>query len=702
MKLKPIFAIILIITACNSSQTQNQNTMNQKDNYKFTNKLVYETSPYLLQHAHNPVNWYPWGQEALNKAKAENKMLLISIGYAACHWCHVMEHESFEDEQVAKIMNENFVCIKVDREERPDIDHQYMDAVQLMTGRGGWPLNCFALPDGRPFFGGTYFNKGQWVSILTQLSEMYTNDYPKILQSAEQLSEGMQEYNLVQVNNENVEFEKNTMNGIVENWKKYFDAENGGNVGAPKFPMPNNFLFLLDYYYFTKDEEVKTHIELSLDKMAAGGIYDQLGGGFSRYSTDVIWKAPHFEKMLYDNAQLVSCYSKAYTLFKKTEYKAIVYETLSFMERELYSPDGGFYSSIDADSEGEEGLFYVWNKNEVDELLGENAAVFESYYNINETGNWEKGKNILFTNSSFIEIADSLGITIEEIEKSIAESKIILFKARDKRSRPMTDDKVLTSWNALAISAFIDAYRVFGEKHFLDIALKSANYIKNNRVSTDGKVLRINKKDGSYLNGFLDDYSFLAASFIDLYQATFDEQWLLLADKITNYAVTNFYDNKSGMFLFTPLSDKEIIFPKTEVSDNVIPSSNSSMANVLNALSIYFNNEEFEQKSTQMIKTVLPQMEKNGAYFSNWGILLCNRIFLTREVVFCGNKALELRKEFDAHFQVSLVAGSETYSDMPLLENRFVEGKTYIYVCVGKACKLPAQTVKEALKEMEN
>jgi len=676
--------------------------MNQKDEHKFTNKLINETSPYLLQHAHNPVNWYPWGEEALNKAKAENKMLLISIGYAACHWCHVMEHESFEDEQVAKIMNENFVCIKVDREERPDIDHQYMDAVQLMTGRGGWPLNCFALPDGRPFFGGTYFNKSQWVSILGQLSEMYKSDYPKILQSAEQLSAGMQENNLVQVNDETIELHKNTINRIVENWKKYFDTENGGNVGAPKFPMPNNFLFLLDYYYFTKDEEVKTHIELSLDKMAAGGIYDQLGGGFSRYSTDVIWKAPHFEKMLYDNAQLISCYSKAYTLFKKPEYKAIVYETLSFVERELYSPEGVFYSSIDADSEGEEGLFYVWDKNEVDELLGKNAALFERYYNISETGNWEKGKNILFTNSSFIETANSFGISTEEAAKSIAASKIALFNAREKRTRPLTDDKVLTSWNALAISAYVDAYRVFGETHFLEIALKSANFIKTNRVNTEGKVLRINKRDGSYIDGFLEDYSFLASSFIDLYQATFDEQWLLLAEKITNYAVANFYDNKSGMFQFTALSGKEIIFPKSEISDNVIPSSNSSMAIVLNALSVYFENNDFEQKSSHMLNTVLPQMEKNGAYFSNWGVLLCSRIFRAREVVFCGNKALELRKEFDTHFQVSVVAGSGAYSDMPLLENRFVEGKTYIYVCVGKACKLPVQNVKEALKEMEN
>ncbi|HEY9114792.1 MAG TPA: thioredoxin domain-containing protein [Bacteroidales bacterium] len=676
--------------------------MEQEKNYKYTNELINETSPYLLQHAHNPVNWYPWGPEALNKAKAENKMLLISIGYAACHWCHVMEHESFEDEQVAAIMNENFVCIKVDREERPDIDHQYMDAVQLMTGRGGWPLNCFALPDGRPFFGGTYFRKEQWISILNQLSEMYANDYQKILQSAEQLSAGLTDYNLVQVNNENVEFDKETIRGIVNNWKKYFDKENGGNAGAPKFPMPNNFLFLLDYYYFTEDEEVKNHIELSLDKMAAGGIYDQLGGGFARYSTDAVWKAPHFEKMLYDNAQLVSCYSKAYTLFKKPEYQKVVYETLSFLERELYSPEDAFYSSIDADSEGEEGLFYVWNKKEIVELLGENADLFESFYNITDTGNWENGKNILYSNQAIIELANMYEISVAETEKSLEDSKKTLSKARKKRVRPITDDKILTSWNALAITAYVDAYRVFGEKRFLEIALKTANFIKNNRINEEGKVLRITKKEGSSLNGFLDDYSFLAASFIDLYQATFDEKWLLLAEKITQYAITNFYDSKSGMFQFTELSDKEIIFPKTEISDNVIPSSNSSMAKVLNSLSLYFENEDFERKSSIMLNTVLPQMERNGAYFSNWGILLCNQVFQPREVVFCGNKAHEFRKEFDKLFQVSLIAGSESYSDMPLLENRFVEGKTYIYVCMGRACKLPVQSVKEALREMEN
>lgn len=702
VKLNILLVAILIITACNSSKTQNQNGMNQKNDFKHTNKLINETSPYLLQHAHNPVDWYPWGEEALNKAKAENKMLLISIGYAACHWCHVMEHESFEDEEVAAIMNEHFVCIKVDREERPDIDHQYMDAVQLMTGRGGWPLNCFALPDGRPFFGGTYFNKEQWISILDQLAEMYANDYPKILQSAEQLSAGMKEYNIVPVNTGNTHFDETTIIETVENWKKYFDVENGGNAGAPKFPMPNNYLFLLDYYYFTKDEEIKNHIERSLDKMAAGGIYDQLGGGFARYSTDAIWKAPHFEKMLYDNAQLVSSYSKAFTLFKKPEYKAVVYETLAFMEREMLSPDGGFYSSIDADSEGEEGLFYVWNKKELDDLLGADAELVDYYFSVTEQGNWEDGKNILFSTQSIPETANHFGITESEVENSIAKSGKILFEARSKRIRPMTDDKILTSWNALAISAFTNAYRVFGERKFLETALQTANFIKNNRIDNEGKVLRMTKKEGASLNGFLDDYSFLAASFIDLYQATFDEQWLLLARKMTNYAVANFYDTESGMFQFTELADKEIIFPKTEIADNVIPSSNSVMANVLNTLSIYFEDEDFELKATKMLITVLPQMKPNGAYFSNWGILLCSRAFQTREVVFCGKNAEELRKDFDQNFQVSLVAGSQTYSDMPLLENRFVDGKTYIYVCVGKSCKLPVQNVKEALIEMEN
>jgi uncharacterized protein YyaL (SSP411 family) len=699
VKLNILLFVLFFHTACNYIQTNKKKTMTLVENYKYTNKLINETSPYLLQHAHNPVNWYPWGEEALKKAKTENKILLISIGYAACHWCHVMERESFEDEQVAAIMNEYFVCIKVDREERPDIDHQYMDAVQLITGRGGWPLNCFALPDGRPFFGGTYFRKEQWISVLNQLAEMHSNDYPSILQATEHLSAGMYEYSLVSTNHEDFDVDEKNIESIVETWKKYFDPEKGGNVGAPKFPMPNNFLFLLDYYYYTKDAEVKKHIELSLDKMMAGGIFDQLGGGFARYSTDAAWKVPHFEKMLYDNAQLVNCYSKAYSLFKKPEYKKVVYETLGFIERELYNPEAGFYSSIDADSQGEEGLFYVWDKKEIDKLLGPNAALFVSFFNVNETGNFENGKNILYLDKAINEIANSNEISIDEAEKRLENSKKILFREREKRVRPITDDKILTAWNAMAISAFTNAFRVFGDEHFLEIALTTANLIRNNRINEEGKVLRLIKKKES-LDGFLDDYCFLAAAFLDLYQATFDEQWLLLSIKITQYSIANFYDANSGMFQFTSLSDTDILFPKTEISDNVMPSSNSEMAKVLKALSIYFENEDFKKKSSKMLNTVLPQMEKNGAYYSNWGILLCNQVFQTREVVFCGTNAIELRKEFDRYFQVSLVAGSDGYSDLPLFENRFVEDKTYIYVCVEKACKLPVQTVKEALKEM--
>lgn len=382
MKSISIVFFLFLFQSCANPQSDKVKTMD--NNHKHTNLLINETSPYLLQHAHNPVNWYPWADEAFAKTKAEDKLVLVSIGYAACHWCHVMEHESFEDEDVAKIMNEHFVCIKVDREERPDVDHTYMDAVQIMTGHGGWPLNCFTLPDGRPVFGGTYFRKEQWVSILKQLSDVYKNDKPRVVKSAEEIMKGMNKINLVQVNNNSGDFSEEVINQLVEKWKPRFDKTEGGNQGAPKFPMPSNFLFLLKYYYFSGDDEVLLHLEKSLDKMASGGIYDALGGGFARYSTDAVWKVPHFEKMLYDNAQLVSVYSKAYTLFQKEEYKNAVYESLGFIERELTSPDGTFYSSIDADSEGKEGTFYIWKKEEIDNALQNDAAVFDAFYGISK------------------------------------------------------------------------------------------------------------------------------------------------------------------------------------------------------------------------------------------------------------------------------------------------------------------------------
>ncbi|MFC2152152.1 thioredoxin domain-containing protein, partial [Bacteroidota bacterium] len=412
---------LLTLSSCGQSQEKKDNMKAAK--HKFTNQLINESSPYLLQHAHNPVNWYPWGKEALDKAKKENKLIIVSIGYAACHWCHVMEHESFEDEEVANYMNENFIAIKVDREERPDIDQVYMNAVQLLAGRGGWPLNCITLPDGRPIYGGTYFPKDQWLDMLKQVSAFVKQNPEKTEQQAKALTQGIQTSEIEYSNKQNVEFLKNDLTDIFKFWKRGIDFTNGGHHGAPKFSLPIGYQFLLHYHYLSNNADALLAVTSTLDKMANGGIYDQIGGGFARYSVDEYWKVPHFEKMLYDNAQLISLYSNAYQQTKNLNYEIIVTETLEFIQRELTSEEGGFYSSLDADSEGVEGEFYIWTFNELKQVLGDKADLIIDYYNITEGGNWEHGQNILLKSDNNNKILDKYKITEDELADRIIEAK---------------------------------------------------------------------------------------------------------------------------------------------------------------------------------------------------------------------------------------------------------------------------------------
>ncbi len=697
--MKTLLTSILLLLFGSCANTQSEKTKTMENHPRHTNRLIDETSPYLLQHAHNAVDWYPWGEAAFAKARKEDKLVLISIGYAACHWCHVMEHESFEDEEVARIMNEWFVCIKVDREERPDVDHTYMAAVQLMTGSGGWPLNCFALPDGRPVYGGTYFPKAKWVSVLEQLHHAYRNDRQRVLRSAEELTEGIRKQNLIQVSSAESDLSAHSLARAVDNWKPNFDTVSGGNRGVPKFPMPENYRFLLKYFYFTGDDDIKKHIERTLDRMAAGGIYDALGGGFARYATDGAWQVPHFEKMLYDNAQLVSLYSGAYRLFNKPLYKQRVYQTLAFMERELASVDGTFYASIDADSEGEEGAFYVWTRAETEETLKDDAPLFTAFYGMTEQGNWEQGKNILHRFQTVEQLAKDFQLSEEEVRQSLEISRNKMFAQRARRERPLTDTKVLTAWNALAISAFTDAYRAFGEKAFLEKALRAANHFKSRCVGSDGMVWRMLRKNGN-IPGFLDDYSLLAMAFIDLYQASFDEEWLKLSLRITQYGLQHFYDESSGMFFYANLEEGVSVSRKFELSDNVIPSSNSVMARVMLALGIYFGREDYTGKVRKMLNNVLTQIESQLSFSSGWGSLFCDFVFAVPEVVFTGTEAESLRTTFDKNFVYALVAGSKTASDLPLLSGRVVPGQSLIYVCRNRVCKLPVKSVGEALRQI--
>ncbi|MDA3956208.1 thioredoxin domain-containing protein [Oceanispirochaeta sp.] len=457
-----------------------------------TNRLINEPSPYLQQHAHNPVHWYPWGDEAFNKAAEENKPIIISIGYSSCHWCHVMEEESFENEEVARLMNEHFISIKVDREERPDIDAHYMNALQMITGRGGWPMNMFALPDGSPFYGGTYFPRDQWMNLLTLVAGQYKSNTEEMVRAAESIEQGISNFKIKLLETEESPYSIDQLGSSVAQTSPQFDLINGGISGAPKFPMPVFTRFLLSWSVLQNDPETRDFVLLTLDKMAAGGIYDQIGGGFSRYSTDVKWKVPHFEKMLYDNAQLLSLYAKAYSLTKKEQYKNVVYQTMDYIEESMTSPRGIFYSALDADSEGEEGLFYTWEKRELLELLAEDYPLAKEYYGIGVAGAWEGGKNILLRP----DLQDSQNPAGKDLERI----RSILKEARDKRVPPRQDDKSLTSRNALMIIAYIDAFNAFGAPRFLHNAEQATDFILENQLQPDGSLYHAFKDNRSYID----------------------------------------------------------------------------------------------------------------------------------------------------------------------------------------------------------
>lgn len=669
--------------------------------YKFTNELINETSPYLLQHAHNPVNWLAWNEQTLLKAKAENKLILISIGYSACHWCHVMEHECFEDEKVAKLMNDYFVCIKIDREERPDIDQIYMLAVQLMTGRGGWPLNCFALPDGRPIYGGTYFPKQQWINVLLNLSDLQKNEPDKILEYAQKLTEGIKLAEIIKIKEKEQIITIDILNNCFSNWKTRFDSIYGGPDKAPKFPLPNNYQLLLHYATSQKNTEALSHFDLTLKKMAYGGIYDQIGGGFARYSVDAYWKVPHFEKMLYDNAQLVTLYSQAYQATKNELYKQVVFETLQFIERELTSTDGGFYSALDADSEGIEGKYYVWQKNELEELLKNDFNLFADYYNVNEKGFWEHDNYILLREEEDDTIAKKYKLTIEELKNKIKDCNTLLLSAREKRIRPGLDNKIITSWNSLMAKGYLDAYSVFGEEKHLTIALKNTDFIFENAFNQKQLYHLANAKNN--IDGFLEDYCFFIEALITAYQNTFDESYLIKANELMQYCITHFQDKNSGMFYFTSDKKNELIARKMELSDNVIPASNSSIAKSLFLLGHYFENEKYIIQSKKMLNNVLDEMQNYPEGYSNWAILALWIAEPFFEVAIVGKSVNEIQKEFGKHYLPNVIfAGTESdKTDIPLLKNRFTENKTQIYVCVNKTCKQPVENVTEALKQIK-
>jgi len=693
-----LLILTLVFMSCKAQKKE-------KMNYKFTNKLITETSPYLLQHAHNPVNWYAWNDETLALEKKENKLLLISIGYSSCHWCHVMEEESFEKEEVAQVMNHYFINVKVDREERPDVDQIYMNAVQLMTGAGGWPLNCIALLDGRPVWGGTYFKKDDWLKVLNQIGDLYAKKPEKVLEYAEKLTTGIQQSSLVVTNKEKPSFTKEYLSKTIKKWEVYFDDKKGGLNRAPKFPMPNNYHFLLKYAYQNNDTSLKKYVNTTLNNIALGGIFDQIGGGFSRYSVDTKWHIPHFEKMLYDNGQLVSLFADAYLITKNELYKETVYNTLEFIEREMLDVSGGFYAALDADSltdknELEEGAYYVWKKEELQELLKEDFDLFSDFYNINSYGFWEHNNYQLIRKITDKEFAKKHKISISEVKNTVAKWKSILLKRRAKRKYPRLDDKILTSWNGIMLKGYVDAYRVFNDSLFLEIALKNARFIELKMIKEDGTLFRNFKNGQATINGYLEDYGTVIDALVSLYEVTLDEKWLMLSKNLTDICFDNFYNSATSMFYFTSEKDVKLIARKMEIEDNVIPSSNSMMAKNLFKLSHYFDNEYYLKTSTQMLNNMIKDMQNYGSAYSNWLDLYSNFTENYYEIAVSGKLALEKIKELNKQYLPNkLICGSNLKSDLPLLENRFVDGKTLIYVCVNKTCNLPTENTNEAINQ---
>jgi uncharacterized protein YyaL (SSP411 family) len=668
------------------------------------NRLIEETSPYLLQHAYNPVLWYPWGQEAFDFAQKENKLVLISIGYSACHWCHVMERESFEDAQVAELMNRHFVCIKVDREERPDVDHIYMEAVQLMNnGHGGWPLNCFTLPDGKPIYGGTYFPKDAWMKLLAYLADFWQNRTEEAMQFGQNVTEAVQLYGDIHDIVTDRNFTVEQLVKIYIPWSERFDMEWGGTEHVPKFPLPVNWNFLLKYAYYTHHPKAREAVYTTLVKMAYGGIYDQLGGGFARYSTDRFWLVPHFEKMLYDNAQLITLYADAAIKYDEELFRNVVHHTLAFVERELTHPLGAFYSALDADSEGGEGKFYCWTYDELKEILPEeHFYVFTQYYGCRQEGNWEHGLNILHRKADDELLARELNLPIERLHKLIYESKELLWIKRAQRIRPGLDDKVITAWNGMMIKAYAHAYRIFGNESYLASARKAMQFITD-KMTDDYRLFRIYAKDKRAVNAYLDDYAFVIDALLELYQATFEDEYILQAERYLLYATDHFFDDYSQLFFYTSDLDAPLIARKKEIIDNVIPASNSVMAHNLLTLGKLLHNGKYISLAKQMMANVLNDVENYGSSYANWASLLSRLVLPEYEISFIGSEALEKRSHWDARYYIGNIIVSGTVKTikpvLPVIADK-ISSDHAIYVCKEGTCLEPTGSLDYAYKAL--
>ncbi len=675
---------------------------------KAANALINETSPYLLQHAYNPVDWKAWHEETLELAKKQNKLLIISIGYATCHWCHVMEHESFENNSVAEVMNKHFVSIKVDREERPDIDQIYMDAIQLLTGQGGWPLNIVALPDGRPIWGAMYAPRERWIRVLNEIAGVWQEQPDKLIAYAQRLTSGVRQNVLISTDEKPATpLTTDDFQQIIEQWQERFDHEWGGMNRAPKFPQPTVYRFLLKQAWLTQDTRLLDFVELTLEKMAFGGIYDHLRGGFARYSTDIKWHVPHFEKMLYDNAQLVSLYANAYKLTTNKCFKKVVEETLDFVLEELYdNTTGGFYSALDADSinaQGnlEEGAYYTWTKEELKQILGDDFDLFANLYNINPYGYWEHDKYVLIRQHTDEHFAGLHHLQSDELNNRRKQWQTLLKNTQRNRQRPALDDKSLTAWNALMIQGFLDAYKALGTERYLDTAKKGIDFIFKHLKRDDGGFYRSYKVGKAHINAYLDDYALLIQVLLEMNSIDADPHWITKAKALADYTIKHFYDTASGFFYFTSDTDSRLFHRKIDLTDDVIPSSNAVMAHNLFKLSHYSDQTDFENMALSMLNKLSDKIKQYPTSFMYWLILGQHISQPYTEFVATGKEAQAFLKDINSHFYTNvLFAGSTQHSDEALFKNRVSDDTSQIFICKNRTCLLPVNTVAEAIALM--
>jgi uncharacterized protein len=703
-------------------------TTNQTSQHKHTNRLINETSPYLLQHAHNPVDWYPWGEEALHKAKLEDKPILLSVGYSACHWCHVMERESFENEDIAALMNQHFVSIKVDREERPDIDNIYMQAVQALAQQGGWPMTVFLTPDGRPFYGGTYFpprdrQYGQetmpgFPRILLTIADYYKNRRQEIEEQANQLADYLKQRSSTPLRSRGgVNFAGamplEMFSTASRELASEFDPAHGGFGHAPKFPNTMSLEFLLRTHQHRLRGEIGTKatkpeleiVEESLKHMANGGIYDHLGGGFHRYSVDAEWLVPHFEKMLYDNALLSRLYLHAYLVTGNPFYERIVEETLDYVVREMVSPEGGFYSTQDADSEGEEGKFFVWTPAEIEAALpAEEAGLFMLYYDVTQDGNFE-GKNILHVEHDAQTVADKAHVSLETLQASLKRSREILFRLREQRVKPGRDEKILTSWNGLMLRSFAEAARYLDRPDYLQVAANNAAFLLS-KLYPNGRLLRTYKDGRARLNGYLEDYTFLADGLLALYEASFNTRWFIEAHRLVDEAIELFADGHNGGFFDTGIDHEALISRPKDIMDNATPAGNSVAVDVLLRLAAFTGEEVYRQFADDYLRPIADVIVQHPQAFGHVLGALDFAISQSKEIAIIGDpqqpdtrallEVVNRRYLPNSVLACASPGDGEAILTIALLADRpMKDGKATAYVCQNFACLAPVNTPEE-------